>query len=189
MMKVCQECKAQYEPARFDQKYCCNACRVRAHRRRTEPRTQTVTQTVTRSAKTLTAAEAYRIAGEINPVTGLPNGRNQTDFINAALAAVADLETRMRLMEIDRQHFDEMRVMRDKIERLEKERDKARGMGAVTGKLAEQLLLALAAKIGLGAKETPVTGNEVRPQAIRAEQVVFLPTEDPQEPEQKATKL
>ena len=188
-MKVCQECKAQYEPARFDQKYCCNACRVRAHRRRTEPRTQTVTQTVTRSAKTLTAAEAYRIAGEINPVTGLPNGRNQIELMNTVLASIADMETRMRLMEIDRQHFDEMKAMRDKIERLEKGSDKARGMGAVTGKLAEQLLLALAAKIGLGAKETPVTGSEVRPQAIRAEQVVFLPTEEPQEPEQKPTKL
>jgi hypothetical protein len=61
-------------------------------------------------------------------------------------------------------------------------------MGAVRDKLAEQFLLAVA-KIGLGAKETPVTGNEVRPQAIRAEQVVFLPTEEPQEPEQKPTKL
>lgn len=190
-MKVCQECKAQYEPARLDQKYCCNACRVRAHRRRTEPRTQTVTQTVTRSAKTLTAAEAYRIAGEINPVTGLPNGRNQIELMNTVLASIADIDTRMRLMEMDRQHFDEMKAMRDKIERLEKEKgsDKARGMGAVTSKLVEQGLLAIFAKIGLGAKETPVTGSEVRPQAIRAEQVVFLPIDEPQEPEQKLTKL
>lgn len=95
----------------------------------------------------------------------------------------------MRLMEKQFEHDIEMDKKNSQIKRLEQERERARGMGAVTGKLAEQLFLALAAKIGLGAKETPVTGNEVRPQAIRAEQVVFLPTDETQEPEQKPTKL
>ena len=174
MMKVCQECKAQYEPARFDQKYCCNACRVRAHRRRTEPRTQTVTQTV---------------YDRISPITGLPRGTTEAQQMQSLMAEVAEMQTQMRLMQKQFEHDRLIGEKNDQIKRLEREGERARGMGAVTGKLAEQLLLALAAKIGLGAKETPVTGNEVRPQAIRAEQVVFLPTEEPQEPEQKPTKL
>ena len=84
---------------------------------------------------------------------------------------------------------ENLKSLRDEIEGLKKRVNKAHGMGAVTGKFAEQLLLALAAKIGLGAKERPVTGSEVRPPVIRAEQVVFLPTEEPQEPEHKPTKL
>lgn len=173
-MKVCQECKAQYKPARLDQKYCCNACRVRAHRRRTEPRTQTVTQTV---------------YDRISPITGLPRGTTEAQLMQSLMAEMAEMQTQMRLMQKQFEHDRLIDEKNDQIKRLEREGERARGMGAVTGKLAEQLLLALAAKIGLGAKETPVTGNEVRPQAIRAEQVVFLPTEEPQEPEQKPTKL
>jgi hypothetical protein len=174
MMKVCQECKAQYEPARFDQKYCCNACRVRAHRRRTEPRTQTVTQTV---------------YDRISPITGLPRGTTDAQVMQSLMAELAEMQTQLRLMQKQLEHERLIEEKNDQIKRLEREGERARGMGAVTGKLAEQLLLALAAKIGLGAKETPVTGNEVRPQAIRAEQVVFLPTDETQEPEQKPTKL
>ena len=172
-MKVCQECKAQYKPARLDQKYCCNACRVRAHRRRTEPRTQTVTQTV---------------YDRISPITGLPRGVTEAQMIQSMMAEIAEIHTQMRLMQKQFEHDKLIDEKNDQIKRLEREGERARGMGAVRDKLAEQFLLAVA-KIGLGAKETPVTGNEVRPQAIRAEQVVFLPTEEPQEPEQKPTKL
>ena len=95
----------------------------------------------------------------------------------------------MRLMEIDRRHFDEVKSLRDEIEGLKKMANKASGMGAVASKLAEQAVLAFYDIIGLRAKETPVTGSEVRPPVISAEQVVFLPTEEPQEPEHKPTKL
>ena len=101
---------------------------------------------------------------------------------------MAEMQTQMRLMQKQFEHDRLIDEKNDQIKRLEREGERARGMGAVRDKLAEQFLLAVA-KIGLGAKETPVTGNEVRPQAIRAEQVVFLPTEEPQEPEQKPTKL
>ena len=110
-------------------------------------------------------------------------------MIQSMMAEIAEIHTQMRLMQKQFEHDKLIDEKNDQIKRLEREGERARGMGAVTGKLAEQLLLALAAKIGLGAKETPVTGNEVRPQAIRAEQVVFLRTEEPQEPEQKPTKL
>ena len=178
-MYICENCKGHYEPKRTDQKYCSDSCRARAWQLRTgyysrNPRTQTVTQTV---------------YDRISPITGLPRGTTEAQLMQSLMAEMAEMQTQIRLMQKQFEHDRLIDEKNDQIKRLEREGERARGMGAVTGKLAEQLLLALAAKIGLGAKETPVTGSEVRPQAIRAEQVVFLPIDEPQEPEQKPTNL
>lgn len=108
-------------------------------------------------------------------------------MMQSLMAEIAEIQTQMRLMQKQFEHDKLIAEKNDQIKRLERASERARGMGAVTSKVIEQLLFAAAAKIGLGAKETPVTGNEVRPQAIRAEQVVFLPT-DTDEPDNK-TKL
>lgn len=105
------------------------------------------------------------------------------------MAAMAEIHTKMKLMEMQHKHMIELDEKNKRIEQLESERAQGKGWAALADNIGSKIIEALASKFGAGGKEKPVAGSEVHPNAIRAEQVVFLPKEEPQEPETKPTKL
>jgi len=126
---------------------------------------------------------------QVNPITGIPYGKEQHQFNQSVMAAMAEIHTKMKLMEMQHKHMIELDEKNKRIEQLESERAQGRGMGAVADVVARQVVQFFASKFGLGGNEKHMTGSEVHPNAIRAEQVVFLPKEEQQEPETKPTKL
>jgi hypothetical protein len=124
---------------------------------------------------------------QINPITGIPY--DQYQFNRSVEAAMHELQTQMRLMQIQHEHMIELLEKDKRIKQLESERAQGKGMGAVADVFADRVIQFFASKFGVGGNEKPVTGSEVHPNAIRAEQVVFSPKEEPQEPEPKPTKL
>ena len=199
-MDICEKCKSPYEPKRSGQKYCSDSCRTRAWQLRTGyyaryraqfVRTQGAAPAIPTGNGTISGdlwAQAAAL-DQVNPITGIPYGKEQHQFNQSVMAAMAEIHTQMKLMEMQHKHERELYEKDKRIEKLESERAQGKGMGAVVDVFAGKLLQFFASKFGAGGNEKPVTGSEVHPNAIRAEQVVFLPTDEPQEPEQKPTKL
>ena len=199
-MDICEKCKSPYEPKRSGQKYCSDSCRTRAWQLRTGYYTRYRTQFVRTQGAGAGAGsgsggdgtisgDLWAQAAALNPITGIPYGKEQHQFNQSVMAAMAEMQTQMRLMQMQHEHERELREKNKRIEQLESERAQGKGWGAVADVFVGKVIQSLASKFGAGSTEQPVTGSEVHPNAIRAEQVVFLPKEEPQEPETKPTKL
>ena len=148
----CVKCKSEFKPVRHWQKYCSEKCRMSYYWDRKEAQEE--------ERKPYANPVSWHTpldVAERNGETGL------TGYVTSAPPNVWDvqrriweLEQRMKLMQKDHDHRIEMDELSKRMERLEQEREKAKGMGAVLDRLFDpQAIYAVLASLNPQKQKKP----------------------------------